>query len=262
MTQHDHEYDWNLRTMNPFLDDALASSRALVLLAQSLNEAEVHESAAVEPAVLPEPLSLFVPENYEANYPYPLLIWLHADGGNERDVQSIMPQVSTQNMFGMGLRADEPVSGVPRSFRWSMTDESLLDLETRVRTSVLHLRSRYHVHSERIYLAGFGAGATIALQLLLRRPEWFAGAIAHGGASLIGSHPLIRYRELKDKRVLLGTGSENIELPPEEILDRSCLLHSAGMTVATRIYDAGNELTPKMLSDINYWLMEGIGAVV
>ena len=36
------------------------------------------------------------------------------------------------------------------------------------------------------------------------------------------------------------------------------LLHSAGMEIATRVYDADDEVTPRMLSDINHWVMDGI----
>src|SRR5690606_11269726 len=36
---------------------------------------------------------LFVPEKYEPNYPYPVVVWFHDAGGEESDLLQVMPQI-------------------------------------------------------------------------------------------------------------------------------------------------------------------------
>jgi phospholipase/carboxylesterase len=131
-------------------------------------------------------------------------------------------------------------------------------LEKQVQEQVCQLRRQYHIHSERIFLAGFGEGASLALQLGLARPEWFAGMICLGGRFPITPHSLRRYRDLRGKRVLLGAGSRDRKVSVEETVEASRLLHAAGMRVCTRVYDASHQLTKPMLTDIDRWVMQEV----
>ncbi len=51
----------------------------------------------------------FVPRQYEPNYAYPLLVLLHARGGDEDQLVRAMPALSWRNYVGLGLRGPEPV---------------------------------------------------------------------------------------------------------------------------------------------------------
>lgn len=43
------------------------------------------------------PYSLFGPLHYEANYAYPLIVWLHGPGDDEHQLRRIMPAISLRN---------------------------------------------------------------------------------------------------------------------------------------------------------------------
>src|SRR5215216_6691852 len=51
----------------------------------------------------------FVPQQYEPNYPYPLLVLLHPRGGDEGQMVRSMPALSWRNYVGLGLRGPERV---------------------------------------------------------------------------------------------------------------------------------------------------------
>src|SRR5439155_24886409 len=51
------------------------------------------------------PVRTFLPIGYEPNYPYPLLVFLHGNGGNEEQVLRLAPRVSRRNYICIGLRA-------------------------------------------------------------------------------------------------------------------------------------------------------------
>src|SRR4051794_27044027 len=121
------------------------------------------------------PLRTFLPTGYEPNYPYPLLVFLHGYGGSDEEVLRLAPHLSRRNYICIGLRG--PRSLAPRAdgrgaFSWGLGQNDSL-LEEYVFRAVEQTRRHFHVHSERIYLAGFCEGATLAYRLGLFYPERF-----------------------------------------------------------------------------------------
>lgn len=216
-----------------------------------------------EPLWLGRDVALYVPESYEPNYAYPLILWLHGDGGSEGELPELMEQISPQNYLGLAFRGPLPAkSGFPLGYRWLHSERAVSDFFDPLHETVCLLRRAYHIHSERIFVAGFGSGASFALQLLLRRPEWLGGAICLGGGLPAMKSPLARFRELGGKKVLIGVGARDCSRLAGETSQTSRLLHTAGMHVTTRSYAAGHDLTPEILGYVNHWLMDGIYAAV
>ena len=61
------------------------------------------------------------------------------------------------------------------SSTWSVVEDYLIRAVEQTRLS-------YHIHSERIYLAGFCEGATVAYRLGMVFPERIAGIVSLNGA--------------------------------------------------------------------------------
>ena len=200
--------------------------------------------------------SIHIPEHYEAGYAYPLVVWFHGDGESETELNRVMPIVSDRNYIGVALRGDVACD---QGFRWSVEGGQSTELQEDVRRIVTSMRRRFHIHSERIYLAGFDSGATTAVQLMLNRPEWFGGVISFGGQLPNPDAPLVRSDELKHKRILLATSLESNSSHVGAIVAAGRMLYAAGMQVGTRVYQgAGNRPTRKMLRDLDSWLMDEV----
>jgi len=204
--------------------------------------------SALAPVAVP---SVYIPEYYEPNYAYPLVVWVQSADASVHQLQHVMPVISNRNYFGLAVRADVPSGG-------TAADVDLIEWEKQVAAQVRQLRSEYNIHSERIVLAGFGAGGTLALRLGLCRPEWFAGVATLGSRFPTNPHLLRRYRDLRGKRVLLGVGSNDRTVSVAETAHIGRLLHAAGMRVCTRVYDTGHRIVRSMLLDIDRWIMQGI----
>lgn len=200
--------------------------------------------------------SVHLPDHYEAGYAYPLVVWFHGDGSSEVELSSVMPSISERNYIGLALRGDVRCGD---GYRWSTTEEALRELTDDVESLVLSLRRERHIHSERIYLAGFGSGAAAAMELILHKPEWFGGAACFYGSS---PKPAISQRqanELRDKQVLLAASANSRTGNAREVIAAGRLLNSSGARIGTRFYqDFGTTPTRKMLSDINHWLMDDV----
>ena len=147
-----------------------------------------------------KPLSMFVPDNYEPGYPYPLVIWLHGAGGSDQEIERIMPQISDRNMFGIALRGNRRSITAPQGQNsWSNDPAEVAALADTLYETVCNVRRLFHIHSERIFLAGCDQGATLATRLLLEYPDWFAGLLSIGGEIPAISNPLARFRQLQGK---------------------------------------------------------------
>jgi len=206
----------------------------------------------------PLPVRTFLPAGYEPRYPYPLLVFFHGQGGNEEQILRLAPRLSRRNYISIGLRG--PVCLGPRNdgrIGYSWGDESSMTLlEDYLIRAVEQTRINYHVHSERIYLAGFAEGATVAYRLGLTFPERLGGVISLNGAMPRHGRPLFRLPNIRSLRVFIGHGIANPVVPLTLAREDHRLLYTAGLQVDLKTYPATHRLHPDMLRDINRWIIE------
>lgn len=205
----------------------------------------------------PQPVRTFLPTGYEPRYPYPLLVFFHGHGGNEEQILRLAPRLSRRNYISIGLRG--PVNaGLRRDgaigYSWGDEDE-LGPIEDYLLRAVQQTRLNYHVHSERIYLAGFAEGATMAYRLGLTFPEKLGGVIALNGHMPRERKPLLRLPQLRSLRVFIAHGIANSVVPLSMARQDHRLLYSAGLDVEMHTYLTTHKLHADMLRDLNRWII-------
>lgn len=204
------------------------------------------------------PQCVLVPQHYEQNYAYPLLVWLHDAGGDECELKKIMPLVSLRNYVSLAVRGP---SAAQRGFAWPESADAILAAESRVDEAVAQAHQRFHVHPNRIFIAGAGAGGTMALRLALRWPDRFAGGASIGGCFPQGHSPLARLMQARRSRLLVMHCRDSETYSVDQVCEELSLFHAAGMSVTLRQYPCGDELTTQMLRDLDVWLMEQVTGV-
>lgn len=245
------------------------AASAAVKLAEAVRPEPGAVDAGRMPADLPEqqtngqqpqaahvPWSIYVPDSYVPNYAYPLVVWLHGAGGNEDDVQDVMPHVSDRNLFALGLRGNRKwkvASG--QRWDWQVTNGRVSSLAASTYQLVCGLRRMLHIHSERIFLAGVDCGADMALNLLLRHPDWFAGAALLDARLPQLPNAFANYRSLQGKQLLLGRRSDGSRHAPDtRRIGR--LFHTAGLDVRMHSTDADDHVPHDWLQRLNRWVLE------
>ena len=222
--------------------------------------------ASVEQAVIRnlgrsgQPYSLFAPLHYEPNYAYPLVVWLHNDGGDERQLARVMPLVSMRNYVGLGVRGRRRRAGEP-GYCWPQTSGAIMAAERRTSYAIAWARQKYNLHDQRVFLAGYEAGGTMAFRLALRNPQRFAGALSIGGSFPEGEQPLARLLALRKFPLFLAHCRDSQTYPIERVCDELRLIHSAGLAVTLRQYPCADELTTVMLHDMDVWMMERVTGI-
>jgi phospholipase/carboxylesterase len=183
---------------------------------------------------------VYIPDHYEPNYPYPLMVWIVPESAPRGLLKPLMRRISERNTCGVVIRAAGP--GL---------------LEDRLMATVARTRRRYHIHSERVYLAGFGELATRALALGLSRPEWFGGIIALSPQLPLGLRPLSQFDALRGKRVFLAAFDDDRQ-QVDEIEALQKLLWSAGLSVRACACESPEPDDCGLLREIDRWMIQAI----
>lgn len=218
--------------------------------------------ASFSPSSEDSPRALFAPVHYESNYAYPLLVWLHSPGADERQLLRIMPLVSMRNYVAVapqGFLVEPEGSG--ESIRdWPRTANHVEETAGRVFQGIEAVRRKFHVRDDRVFLAGFDSGGTMAFQVAMSAPHRFAGVLSLCGAFPRGHRPFARLKSARRLPVFLSVGRDSREYPVYTACDDLRLFHTAGVHVALEQYPCGQQLTPEMLASVDRWIMRRINS--
>lgn len=225
----------------------------------SLPEPTAARGIVQEQSLANSQFSFFLPQHYEPNYAYPLLVWLHGRQGNERQIHRVLPLVSMRNYAAVGVRGNlKGGSG----YDWSADASSgYQTAEQSVLDAIDSAQQRFNVHASRIFIAGYQNGGALAVRLALRHPTLFGGAVALGGCLPSGSHLFGNISQSRKFPLLISQGQDGGGKASEELCDRLRLFHAANLQVMVRLYPGNHELTTRMLSDMNEWIMERVTGI-
>src|SRR5260370_12826755 len=95
----------------------------------------------------PLPIRTFAPVGYEPRYPYPLLVFLHGQGGNEEQILRLAPRLSRRNYICIGLRRPQPLrarSDVRPGFAWGPARYSAAVIQDYIFATAQPPRRNYH----------------------------------------------------------------------------------------------------------------------
>ncbi len=250
--------------------------------------------------------SCFAPMHYESDYAYPLIVWLHGPGSSEDELSQVMPLISTRNHVAIAPRgthrSPRGTHGAPRGsrqvesdlglYRWDDTADGIAEAGERVADCIAIATERFHIHPDRIFIAGHSSGGTMAHRLGIEFPEQFAGAISLGGEVPRGSHLLKNINQARQLPLMLAVSpaaesdAESHASPAQDsdsdgdsdsdsdgdinsdiendatsysikrIMDDVRFLHCAGLSLSLQLFPEGDELTTVMFKDLNSWVMK------
>lgn len=230
--------------------DTVRSSQNQQTLQESLQPDPVRDDV--------QQASFFLPARYEENYRYPLVVWLHEDGGSQRSLAEVMPHISTQNFVGVGVRATRACDSAGHRFQWLQSPIGTAVAEDSVFSAIELAGRRFSVNPDRIYLAGYREGGTMALRIALRNPTHFDGVISIDGALPRGGRPLVKLEEARRLAILSAVAIDGERYPMHQVCEDLKLWHAARLRMDMRQYTVDDCLVTEVLRDINAWIMERV----
>ncbi|EMI19130.1 phospholipase/Carboxylesterase [Rhodopirellula maiorica SM1] len=206
--------------------------------------------------------AFFLPLHYEANYAYPLLIWLHNDGFNENQVTQVMPHISLRNYVGVGVRASCAIDSAGHRYEWRTRPGAIQTAYENVMQAIDEACERFSVNASRVVLAGYQSGGAMAMRIALRDPKRFAGVVSLGGRMPSGGRALSNLSELRERRMPMlwqwATESsmfDSCEL--DEDMRRAMMIRAQ---LEIRQYCDDDEMNTVALADVDQWIMDKVVA--
>jgi phospholipase/carboxylesterase len=210
------------------------------------------------PSTSTSPICLFGPERYEPRYEYPLVVWLHSCNSNENELARVMPTLSMQNYVACAPRGSQASDPCGKCYQWASSPTATAVAEESVFEAIDVATSQFSIASHRIFIAGFGAGGSMAWRVGLRYPDFFAGAISICGKFPTQHQPLAKLAMARQLPTLWMYGAQSNRCGVDQVCESLPVLHTARLKVDVQQYPCGDELLTNMLSGMNCWIMEHV----
>lgn len=201
------------------------------------------------------PQAFFLPCRYESNYRYPLVVWLHNDGACESQVAEVMPHVSIQNYVAVGVRGTRASDAAGHRFAWHHSARGVMATQRAVLDAVDAASRRYSVHPQRVFLAGYHEGGTMAQRIAMRHPDRFAGVISLGGAFPRGCGPLANLHAARKLPVLMALATEGERYCVDSLSEDLRLFNTARLQLEVQQFTVADEMVAPVLRQIDGWMM-------
>jgi len=185
-----------------------------------------------------------------------LFLWLHSCHSSEQELESVMPVLSLQNYVGCAPRGPISSDRGGNRFVWGETPSAMAVSEEIIFESIESAKRHFSIDSSRVFLAGFGSGASSALRIALRYPSRFAGVAAFCGPFPNEQYALANLAQARSLPILWVYGEHSQNCGVRQICETLPMLHSSGLGLDIRQYPCGNELLSNMLTDANSWMMQ------
>ena len=206
------------------------------------------------------PLSIVTPLHYTPSYDYPLVVWLHHSGHNELQVEQVLPHVSVRNYVGVGVRGIQATDVRGWGFDWSEGASSIAAAREAVMEAIEHAQAELSIHSDRILIAGYGSGATMACRIALMEPERFGGVAMMGGQFPSSQSVMREYHRLRERRlpILWQQAINGVDDCPEQLKRGILAAESIRARVEIRQYRGDDVMNAVALRDIDQWCFDTI----
>jgi phospholipase/carboxylesterase len=171
----------------------------------------------------------FVPRHYESGYDYPLVVWLHSSSSSEMELDNVMSALSTQNYIAIAPRANVTCRGTANRFRWGASSTDCAVAEDLVWDCINAASSNLSVNIDKVFLAGFGAGGTMAQWIGLKYTSQIAGVVSLSAPFPKTPRVLSNWKRARSLPVLFAQQQGSTLCSDEEMVRAIRTSHQSGL---------------------------------
>lgn len=210
------------------------------------------------------PCYVILPENYDAQKSYPLVIGLHGRGGDGARFTALRRALDGAPLIFAAPRGPYPIGMVRGAgYGWAAEVPDRLEgvrrqsYETSARyvaELAAALRARYSVGD--VYLLGFSQGAFLAFWAAVKNAEAFRGVACFGGYYRATHFSAEELDAAGGLRVFIAHGKAEAAIPYGEAEAAYELLSAYGYDVTFRGFEGGHEIPDEIAAEVGKWMTE------
>ncbi len=242
-------------------DDPSFSSSLDGLLASAATGRQEIEILVEAPCLVP--VRILLPEGFDPEAAYPLVLGLHGYGGNAADFLGLYGRIDSPGFIYAAPETPYSIStGGEDAFSWSTWSDadtsayasSMYLSSLLVRNTVLDLQARYAPSS--VWLLGFSQGCALAFLAGFANPDIVDGIIGFGGYIEDEAPFLSAPGASRDLRVFVAHGSDDRIVEIEEGRSAFELFDSLGCDAVMTEFDGGHSVDSTALAEALRWMDE------
>ncbi len=192
---------------------------------------------------------IILPENYNPQNKYTLLVGLHGYGGSNKQFIKYSQFIKNENIIYVCPQAPYPFensAGKLTSFSWTVPDfeENInrnhsSELSTKfVLTVIEDVKKKYAINA--VYLTGFSQGGFMTFGISLHNPKIFDGAISFGGGLREDWITTSQIKKAKNLPFLIVHGLKDNVVPYDNAQKAYNLLTKYGYNVTLSSFNGGH----------------------
>ncbi len=186
--------------------------------------------------------TLYVPKNYKAGTPMPVVMWLHGLAGSGEGARSLFPLAEE---FGFIIIAPES-----RGITWG-NEIPGFDADVHfLGPAYRHVANLVDIDSEHVALAGVSDGAGYALSMGLAYGNTFNHVMVFSGGLMVP------YRKQGKPRIFLAHGTHDQNMPIDLTAHKFVpQLKAEGYDVTYHEYEGGHRVPPAEIREAFKWFL-------
>ena len=204
-----------------------------------------------------------LPDDYNPELSYPLVIMLHGFGATMADLAGLAPAINSTGYvyacpnapiaFDLGLGHAGYGWTSPRG---QSTPEEAASAETLLGGFFDEVFEQFQIEPGRAVLLGFSQGGGMAYRCGLERDDTFAGLVALSATLPDPDELQARLPESRTQPIFIAHGLSDPLVPTETALTARRFLGGVGYSPAYHEYDMAHEISVEVLNDLVPWLAE------
>tara|TARA_B110000438_G_scaffold198178_1_gene189687 strand:+ start:7073 stop:7717 length:645 start_codon:yes stop_codon:yes gene_type:complete len=199
------------------------------------------------------PFLSLIPDDFNQNKKYTIVILMHGYGASMHDLSGIAPIINDKDFIYVFPNApiEMNIGLGQKGYAWFPIEESnISNSENLLNKTVNEILDMFKKNIDEIYIGGFSQGGMMTLNSNFSKSSLFKGAIILSSRSM-------QQNEIKLKpktKIFMSHGKEDSIIKVEDGRNTKIKLNKLGFEVNYYEYNIGHEISIEVINDLKIWI--------
>tara|TARA_B110001454_G_scaffold209459_1_gene222965 strand:- start:1613 stop:2263 length:651 start_codon:yes stop_codon:yes gene_type:complete len=199
------------------------------------------------------PFLSLVPDKFDHNKKYGIVILMHGYGASMHDLSGIAPIINDEDFIYIFPNAPFELNiGLgQKGYAWFPIEEfNVSKSEILLDNTVNEILDMFKNSIDKIYIGGFSQGGMMALNSKFTKSNLFKGAIILSSKSILQNEVKLD----SNTKIFISHGKEDSIIEIIDGINTNNKLNELGFEVEYHEYNMGHEISVEVINDLKIWI--------